>query len=205
MKKLLLLTLVPVFGFASVSNGPYAGLEAGVSNQIDIFNSSTAYNQNNSPTYASNQAFLMRLNAGYNFSKYSGLELGGTYNFGTSVSYPNSSAANMNIQATTLDFSWLLYLPTTVDSLFVFGRVGGAYDWLNGSGGCNCNGTTAPGGGAFTDVLGAGVKYNVTSKTSFRLEWISNGLFFPVGINNGSTNTASWTNQTFMLGFNLHF
>lgn len=208
MKKLLLLIFAPIYCFATVSNGPYVGLEAGVANQITVFNANTPYNSSASNAYSPNLGFLGRLNLGYNLTKYSGFELGGTYNFGAGFNYPDGNGS-MNINATTVDLSYLFYLPTSFEGVSVFARVGGAYDWINStsSNGCNCGSDISgnSSGGGFADVLGAGVKYNITSKTSFRVEWLANGLFFPIGINNGSIPTANWTNQTFILGVNLHF
>ena len=201
MKKLLnLILLLPAISFATVSNGPYVGLEVGAANQIVTFNGGTQFN-NGSNAYNPSIGFLGRLNLGYNTNKYNGFEIGGTYNFNTEFNYP--SGGSMTLNAKTLDASYLFSLPTYVDSLLVFGRVGVAYDWISGSNNGGISGN--PGADSVADVLGAGIKYNVTSKTSLRFEWLANGLLFPVVINNGSTNTASWTNQTFMVGLNLHF
>lgn len=201
MKKLLaVICTFPAFTFATVSDGPYVGLEIGAANQIITFNGNTPFN-NGTNSYNPSIGILGRLNLGYNTNKYNGFELGGTYNFNTEFNYPNGGSMTLN--AKTIDASYLFSLPTYVDSLLVFARVGIAYDWISGSNNGGVIGN--PEASSIADVLGAGVKYNITSKTSLRFEWLANGLLFPVEINNNSINTASWTNQTFMVGLNLHF
>ena len=186
--------------FATVSNGPYAGIEIGGVNQTMVFNASS-YNSNTTSTLSENNwSFLGRLNLGYNMDKYSGFELGFNYNALPGYTYPNNSGS-FNGDVTTLDGSFLVSIPTTLTKLSVFGRIGAAYDWINGS---STNGMT-PSGEDFADVLGAGIKYNISPKTSFRLEWIENGLLFPVGISSGSTNVANFSEQSFLLGVNYHF
>lgn len=201
MKKILILILFfPILSYATVSDGPYVGLEIGAANQISTINGGTQFNSG-SNAYEPSIGILGRINLGYNTNKYNGFELGGTYNFNTSFNYPNGGSMTLN--AKTIDASYLFSLPTYVDSLSVFARVGVAYDWISGSNNGGISGN--PEASSIADVLGAGIKYNLTSKTSLRFEWLANGLIFPVEINNGSTNTASWTNQTFMVGLNLHF
>ena len=203
LKSLTLFSIISPVAFASVSNGPYVGLEFGAANEVLVFNAGTPYNSG-ANAYSPSISFLGRLNIGYNSTKYSGFELGATYNSSTGFNYPTVTGT-MNLNATTLDLSYILYLPTAFEGVSAFGRVGVAYDWLNSSGGCNCEGISSASANSFADVMGAGIKYNITSKTSFRAEWLANGLLFPVSINSGSINTAAWTNQTFMLGINLHF
>lgn len=192
--------------FASVSNGPYVGLEIGAANQIINFTPSTFnLDTNGSTLYNPEVGFLARLNLGYNINRFNGFELGTTYNFGTTHNYPNNQG-NLNTPVTTIDFSYLIYLPTIVNQWSVFGRVGLAYDWTGSS--YSCNGVSSLGnisGSGFADVLGAGLMYRITPNTSFRVEWISNGLFSPININSSSGSIGTWTNQTFQLGLNYHF
>jgi opacity protein-like surface antigen len=177
------------YAFASVSTGAYIGFEAGVANEILNYNAASA--------------FLVRGNLGYNINKFNGFELGITYNF--NVSYPGLNALeNFNINATTLDATYILSLPAVVEKLSVFGRIGFAYDWLNSSGICDCTINKVMNGNGFADVLGAGIKYSISPKLFWRLEWIANGLIFPVGINSGRMQ-ANWTNQTFQTGLNYSF
>ena len=111
------------------------------------------------------------------------------------------------MNATTVDASYILSLPTVIERLSVFGRIGVAYDWINSStGSCGCGGSTVGilTGSSFADVVGAGIKYRMSPKLSWRIEWIANGLLFPVGLSAGS-QFGLWTNQTFQTGFNYSF
>jgi hypothetical protein len=208
-KLLFILIGIPFISYATVSNGPYVGLELGTANQIVTYQPSAFdLNTNGSQLYNPNYSFLGRVNLGYNVDKYNGFELGTSYFFSSSSSYPNGNGS-MSTNTTSLDLSYLLYLPISSTKISVFGRLGFAYDWINNanSGGCGC-GTSSnlnPSGSNLADVIGAGLKYNIGPHTSFRIEWIANGLFFPVGINNGSQNIASWTAQTYQAGINYHF
>ena len=141
-----------------------------------------------------------RFNLGYNADKYNGFELGFNYNALPGYAYPNN-AGSLTGSVSTLDASYILYLPTIVQKLSVFGRVGVGYDWING----NSSNGLSPSGANFADVLGAGIKYNISRKMSFRLEWMGNGLLIPVSVNSGSTNVANFSEQVFMLGLNYHF
>lgn len=200
MIKKFIFCILPSSAFATVSNGPYVGLEGGISNQIVIFNANTTLNNANNNSYSSSASAAIRLNIGYNFNRYSGIELGGNYIFSNSMTAPNGN--NFATSNTAVDVSYLLNLPTVFDGLSIFGRVGGAYSWLNASS-CNCSSDNLSNG--LTDALGAGVRYNITSKTSFRVEWLENGLIFPIQIKNNSQNTASWTNQMFLTGINVSY
>ncbi len=188
--------------YASVSNGPYTGIEVGLSDQKMNFNSGTFNSTNtmNTTLDSTNWTFIGRLNLGYNVDKYTGFELGYSYNSLAGYAYPNNSGS-LNGTVSTLDASYLLYLPTTIQKLSVFGRVGLAYDWINGNQADALN----PSGSGFADLLGAGVKYNINPKTSFRFEWLENGVLNPIGVNGGSTPVANFSQQTFLLGLNYHF
>lgn len=203
--KSVVFLLLPGFAISSVSNGPYVGIEIGAANQIVNFTPSTfGLNTNGSSLYNSSVGFLTRLNIGYNLDRYNGFELGTTYNFETNHNLPNGDGS-LNTTATTLDLSYLLYLPTFVSKWSIFGRFGVAYDWINTSATCCDLGNGNPSGSSFADVLGAGLMHRITPNTSFRLEWIANGLIYPPGINNGAVSVGNWTNQTFQLGMNYHF
>jgi len=206
--KLIILLLFFISNvIASVSEGPYIGLEAGLANQNTSFNQNILnLNLNGSTINNYSYGLLARLNLGYNGDKYNGFELGTNYYFSTSHSYPVGNS-NLNTNALTLDASYILNLPTAIEKLSIFGRVGVAYDWINiGNQSCNCNtSSNLQNGSGLADILGAGIKYNISPKTSFRLEWLSNGLIFPVAINNSFTNIANWNAQTFQLGINYHF
>src|SRR5579863_4590529 len=170
MKKFthILLMVFPGFSLASVSDGPYLGVEIGAANQIVNFTPST-FNLNTNGSNLSNSSvgFLTRLNFGYNLSRYSGFELGVSYSFPAVHNYPNNEGS-LNSTLTNLDMSYLLYLPTLIDKWSVFGRVGVAYDWIGSGSGCGCNSTVSnPSGSSLADVLGAGLMYRITPNASF--------------------------------------
>ena len=203
----ILLGLTPGICLAGISEGGYFGFELGAANQIVQFNPAAFnLNTNGSSLYNPALGFLSRFNLGYNLNKYAGFELGTTYNFATGHNYPSGNGI-LSTTATAIDLSYLLYLPTIIDKWSVFGRVGGAFNWIGSEGICNCNTSSVinPSGSSFADVLGAGIMYRLTPSVSFRLEWISNALLFPVEINNSGTSVGKWTNQTFQAGFNYHF
>jgi opacity protein-like surface antigen len=197
------------YSHATVSDGPYLGLELGAANQIinyqaNSFNVAT----NGVQLYNSELTFLGRLNLGYNANKYNGFELGTSYYFNSGSNYPTGSGS-MSTNTTSLDLSYIGYLPISQSKFSVFGRIGAAYDWINNSSANDSNGGIfvgmRPSASSFADIVGAGLKYNLGRNASFRLEWIANGLLFPVSINSGSQNIASWTGQTFEAGINYHF
>ncbi len=196
------------YSYATVSSGPYVGVELGAANEIINYQASAFnINANGAQLYSPQWTFLGRLNFGYNVSKYYGFELSPSHYFTSNSPYP-SGTGSMSTNTTALDFSYIAYLPISQTKLSVLGRVGVAYDWIgnSSSGECGCNQANfQPSGNNFADVLGAGLKYNLGAHTSLRLEWIANGLLFPVSINSGSQNIASWTGQTFEAGINFHF
>lgn len=209
MKKYIGMWLFVIqFANASVSDGPYIGIEGGIANQeVNFSNGSFNLNSNGLNLATAATAFLLRGNLGYSFNKYSALEVGSTYTFNSSI--VNPAGGNFNINATTIDLSYLLSLPTSVDRLSVFGRIGFSYNWINSAseGNCTCNpnsSTTGINGSNFADVLGAGIKYRLSPSLSWRIEWIANGLLFPVGLTGNGVN-ASWVNQTFQTGINYSF
>lgn len=201
MKKLIisLFTIIPAISFASTTNGPYVGIALGAANEINQLDSSY-FNVNTGPTtlYEPRVAFMGRLNFGYNFSRYNGIELAPSYYFPQQVDYPKNG--NGNLQGTSLDLTYLPNLPLTTNRWSVFGRLGASYNWMN----LNSNELTAN-SSTFADVLGAGIRYNMSASNSVRLEWISNGLIFPIGINNGSDNVDLLTQQNFLVSLNFHF
>lgn len=208
--KRIILNLIIIFmcydASASVSNGFYVGLEAGMSNQeVNYSSSYFNINTNGSVLSSSGQAVIGRLNLGYAASKYNSFELGINSNFMASQSYPaNSNGVSMS--TSNLDASYLLSLPLAIDRFAVFGRLGISYDWINSGGLCGCGNGNSLSGNNFADILGAGVKYNVSPSLSWRLEWISNALLFPVGLtSNTGQNIGSWNAQQFQMGVNYYF
>lgn len=187
--------------FAIANDGAYLGLELGATNQSTNFNQS-AFNTNatNSNVVNSQWNGIGRLYSGYNFDRYTGLEAGISYSFPTNYNYPNQSGA-FSSSASVFDVSYVPMLPIAYSNWAVFGRVGAGYALLSGG----SSGQLNPSGGNFTDVLGAGLRYKFTNHWTYKIEWIADGLLFPVGINSGSTTVGSWSQQTFQTGVSFHF
>lgn len=199
-KNLRYMLLLPGIAVASTTSGPYLGISLGIANEINQLDPSTFNNNAGVSTlYQPHVAFDGRLNFGYNFSRYNGIELAPSYLFSQQIELPNN-AGSANLQGTSLDLSYLPNLPLTANRWSIFGRIGASYNWLN----LNNDNLTAS-ATTFADILGAGVRYNVTPSNSFRLEWIANGLLFPIGINNGSSNVDLLTTQNFLATINFHF
>lgn len=181
--------------YASTTSGPYVGMELGAANQIVEFNSN-AISGTNGSSYNSQATFMGRMNFGYNVDRNNGFELSPSYYVGQGFNYPNGQGT-MNLNGTSLDLSYLPNLPLTATHWSVFGRMGVAYDWFGTQ--------TSQSASNFADVLGAGLRYNMNASLSLRMEWIANGLLFPISINDGSQNIASFTSQQFIAGLNFHF
>lgn len=208
MQKKLLIGLLAVSSYvsASVSNGFYAGLEAGIANQVVSYNSSEFNFASNGVAFSSSGlSAIGRLNLGYTSSKYNSFELGTNYNFAATLLYPNAGSS-ISTSAWNTDASYLLSFPLAIDRFAVFGRGGFAYDWINSNNLCSCSGLSGITGNGLADILGAGVKYNISPNLVWRTEWISNGLLFPLEIT-GSTgqNIGSWSVQQFQTGFNYYY
>lgn len=195
---------------ATANSGTYIGVAAGVANQPLSFNQSAfGINGNGSNTVNTQLGMAGRLFGGYNFNKYNGVEAGVSYNTGTTYNYPDGSGG-MTSNAAGVDISYIPMLPISNSNWSVFGRVGVEYGWINSSGGSDCNCSTSisplnPSGSSFTDELGAGMRYKISNRFTYKIEWISNGLLFPIGINSGNTDVGSWSQQTFQTGVSYHF
>ena len=73
--------VLPCLAHATVSDGSYIGIEAGLANQIVKFNSASFnIDTNGSRLYNSAFGVTTRLNLGYNIDEYNGVELGVNYN-----------------------------------------------------------------------------------------------------------------------------
>ncbi len=207
-KRVAMILIFTRTAYATVSTGPYIGIELGTDNQIITYQPSAyGINTNGSQLYNANYGFMGRLNFGYAFDRYNSIEIGPSYYFSQNYNFPAGNGT-MGVSATSLDFSYLPSLPISQSKLSVFGRLGFAYDWINSDvSSCNCNNfnNQVLSGSNFADVIGAGLKYNFSVHSSMRVEWIANGLFFPVGIGNGGVNAANWSTQQFLAGINYHF
>jgi hypothetical protein len=206
MYKILMLVLPLTYcasTYAWVNSGGYVGAELGVANQITSFNSGTfGVNSGGANLDASRSGFLARANLGYQFNSYSALELGNQYAWGGNYQYPgNSQNGSAQIGSNTVDFSYLLSLPITQSNFSVFARFGLAYQWVNSTG-YNASGMD---GGAFTDVIGSGIKYRIGKYMSIRAEWIADGLWQPVGLSANNQQAGNLSSQNFLIGINYYY
>lgn len=214
MKKIYLLVLFisSAKSFASVTEGIYLGINGGLTNNIVTYNTSTYTEQaTGSQLYNANVGYNLGVDIGYNFNKYNGLEFGGNYLSQTTSELPGNTG-NLSTAATAISISYILNLPTLIKDLAVFGRLGIAYDSVNqgitSQSNCNCSnnsiGSSAQGAN-FADILGAGLRYKLSGHSTVKIEWVANGLLFPIGINQGNSNVANWYSQNFNVGYNYHF
>lgn len=191
----------------ATTSGFYAGLGIGASNQIlDFVPGAYGFNTNGSSLTNSTWTFDGRLDGGYKLDKFNSFELGWMYTSQAVYGLPDNSN-NMNINASTIDLSYMFTVPTKIPGFSAFGRLGVAYDFINAAGGgCNCGANVmTPGGANFADILGAGIKWDLSNHITTKLEWISNGLLFPVGISSTGNNVANWSSQTFNIGLDYNF
>lgn len=200
-KKYLLLSLVVTGVFANANSGAYLGLEVGAANQSINFNQS-AFNLNTSNSSVLNSQWngIGRIYSGYNFNRYTGLEAGVSYTMPTGYSYPDNNGSFFS-PATVVDVSYVPMLPIAYSNWSVFGRIGVGYAWLPDGSSSQYNSS----GSNLTDVLGAGLRYKFSNHWTYKIEWVADGLLFPVGINSGSTNIGAWSQQTFQTGVSFHF
>ncbi len=190
----------------------YVGINGGLTNNIVTY-SSSLYNQQQAGAQLYNAKFGYNLgiDVGYNFNKYNGLELGANFLSQTSSQLLNTTE-NLSTAATAISLSYILNLPTLVKNLTVFGRFGAAYDLINQGlaqqSNCNCSNNSVGAdiqGANVADIIGAGLRYKLSGRSTVKVEWIANGLIFPIGINQGSNNIANWYSQNFNVGYNYHF
>lgn len=207
MKKIissLILTGVVSASNASVTSGGYLGLEVGGANQNINYNASS-FNINTNGTALSDSSWtgIGRVFGGYNFSRYNAVEAGLSQSLSNSFN-TTASGDKFSTTSTVFDISYLPMLPISNSNINVFGRLGVGYAWLpGGQVGCNCTSDTSfnASGGGFTDVLGAGIRYKFANNWSVKVEWIADGLLFPVGVD----GAGSWDQQTFQTGVAFHF
>ena len=200
-KKYLLLGVVATSVFANANSGAYLGLELGAANQSVNFNQS-AFNLNTSNSSVINSQWngIGRFYGGYNFNRYTGLEAGVSYTLPTGYNYPDNNGSLFS-SSTVVDISYIPMLPIAYSNWSIFGRIGVGYAWLPGGNSAQYNSS----GSNLTDVLGAGLRYKFSNHWTYKIEWMADGLLFPIGINSGSTSIGSWSQQTFQTGVSFHF
>lgn len=209
MKKLLtgLLACYAGIAAAGVTSGSYLGLEVGGANQnIDYNPSSYKVDTSGTTLFDSSWTGIGRIFGGYNFSRYNAVEAGLSQTLSNTFQTPSDNTFSST--ATVLDISYLPMLPIANSNFNVFARIGVGYSWLpGGSVGCNCDGGTQfnASGANFMDVLGAGVRYKFANNWTVKVEWIADGLLFPVAINGDNEKLGSWDQQTFQTGVAFHF
>lgn len=204
---ILLCTFAVSSSFATVTTGAYLGIELGGANQNIDYNSS-AFKTNTFGTTMFDNSWtgIGRLFGGYNFNRYNALEAGFSQSLSSTFSTP--TANNFSSTSSIFDISYLPMLPISNSNWSVFGRLGVGYVWLpGGQVGCNCNGGQQfdASGSNFADVLGAGLRYKFANNWTYKIEWIADGLLFPVGISGNNNSLGSWDQQTFQTGVAFHF
>lgn len=152
-KKLFLLLCVPLFAYSKVpDSGFYVDAGTGVSN-VNYFGTNGT-------------SGTIRIDGGYNLNQIIGFQAGMQNLFGTSMS--NSSLGSYSVSGMGYDLSVIPNIPLGQNApVNIFFRVGVGYNSLS-----------APVGNtsSFVDVLGAGVRYDISAHLGLSGEWISRGL-----------------------------
>ncbi|MFN8771029.1 MAG: outer membrane beta-barrel protein [Neisseriaceae bacterium] len=152
MKKLiLLLSTLPLLATAKIADSGFylnAGFGAGSLNY-----------------YSGGTTAVMRVAGGYNFNQNIGVQLGINNYFGATISNSNGT---FGMSGYSGDISFLPNLPIGPNNEFsVFMRLGFGEDVLN---------STYANQNNFVDVLGVGLKYDISAHLAASLEWIGRGL-----------------------------
>lgn len=203
MKLHKLLYLLPIVSFSCFAE-TYIGIAGGGSNQITQIDTNDSTLGDFHP-YSSRWSATGRVDTGYNFNKYNAIEAG--YNYYGKVTNELPLGDSITGGGSAVDLSYKLMLPTKIQDFSVFGRVGIAYDMANSGlfiSNCHC-GTISTNGYGWTDVLGAGVKYQAARHISVSGEWLSNGLLSPINLQHNNTQIGSWSTQSFLAGIAYNF
>ena len=199
LKLKLVIGLTSVVPLAMAGVG-YVGLELGVDNQT-LSGSNSTYIPSAGNFTTNNVSFIGRVQGGYIFDKYNSIEVGYNYLSGLNYQLPNDSSITGSTNV--VDLSYILSIPTMIDNFAVYARVGAAYDWISASTNDNLLGT--PSGSGVVDVLGAGIKYKIAENWAWRLEWIGNGILFPMSVTQGNNTVGTQSTQLFLTGINYLF
>ena len=154
MKKLLLvLGSLPIVAMAKVpDSGFYVDLGAGVAN--------TSYFSTTGNTGT------VRIDGGYNLNQIIGFQVGVNNYFGANMTNP--TLGNYSVNGYGVDLSVIPNIPLGQNApVNIFFRVGLGYDSMNAPVG-NTNSTV--------DVLGMGVRYDISAHLGVSAQWIGRGL-----------------------------
>lgn len=109
---------------------------------------------------------LLRIDGGYNINQIIGVQLGVNNYFSSSIT--NNQLGNYTVSGYGYDLSFIPNIAIGTNApVNVFFRLGGGYDNMNSSIGNNSG---------FVDVLGAGVRYDISSHLGITGQWIGRGL-----------------------------
>lgn len=197
--KLYLSTLLLALSAITFADVQYVGLEVGLSNQILSGDAST-FNMNYNNFYANSYNISGRLQVGNIFNQYNSIEV--AYNYYSNLNYQMPDKNTLQGTTNSFDGSYILSLPTFVTGLAVFGRVGVGYNWEAITTNPFNTGVQANG---VTDVLGAGIKYKFSDNWAWRLEWIADGLIFPISVTTNGQTVGTASIQSAFTGINYYF
>ena len=176
IKKLLIsCILIPVVANAKVpDSGFYADLGSGVSS-INYLTTSAS-------------SWMLRLDGGYNVNKYVGFQVGVNDYFSTQMTSP--TLGNYSLSGYGYDVSIIPNVPFGVNApLNVFARVGLGYDAMSASVG-NQGGTV--------DVLGLGLRYDVSAHLAVSAQWIGRGIII-------QPTPSNYSQNNFLANIGLYF
>lgn len=176
MKKLLLAgVLLPTLAMAKVpDSGFYADLGSGVSS-INYLTTSAS-------------SWMARLDGGYNVNKYVGFQVGINDFFSTQMT--NSTYGSYNLSGYGYDLSIIPNIPFGFNApINVFARIGLGYDAMSASAGSQ-NSTV--------DVLGIGLRYDVSAHLAVSAQWIGRGIIV-------QPSPSSYSQNNFLANIGLYF
>ena len=171
--RLLFLSLVSTYAFAKVpSTGFYLDVGAGASS-INYFSNTTSA--------------LIRFDGGFNLNKIVGFQLGIQNYFGANV---NNNNGTFNVNGWGTDFSVIPNIPIGTNApVNIFFRLGAGYDSFS---------SNFANRSAFIDVLGSGVRYDVSSHLSLTAQWMGRGLLT-------TPTSANYSSNSFLFNIGFYF
>lgn len=176
IKKLLIsCILLPVVANAKVPDtGFYADLGSGVSS-INYLSTTAS-------------SWMVRLDGGYNMNKYVGFQVGANNFFSTQMTNP--LLGNYNLSGQGYDVSIIPNIPFGVNApLNVFARIGLGYDTMSASVGNQS---------ATVDVLGLGLRYDISAHLTVSAQWIGRGLII-------QPTPSNYNQSNFLANIGLYF
>ena len=137
--------------------------------------------------YSSGSSIIGRLNVGYNFNEFVGLQAGANSYFGTTIKNQDGTST---VSGYGVDISAMPNLPLgEFSTVNLFSRFGVGYDALS---------SAHNGQSSIVDVLGLGVRYDISSSLAASLEYMGRGILTRTG-------EAKYDSNSIIASVNLYF